>query len=68
MLLAEHLDEEVRAAVDHLRLLAEIRHGIHHAEELHDTPNAIEVAEFLLQHRKQVPDRRGERAPPPPRS
>ena len=54
MLLAEHLDEEVRAAVDHLRLLAEIRHGIHHAEELHDTPNAIEVAELLLQHRKQV--------------
>jgi hypothetical protein len=39
MLLAEHLGEEIRAAVDHLRLLAVVGHGVHHAEELHDPPN-----------------------------
>jgi hypothetical protein len=38
MLLAEYLDEEVRAAVDHLRLLVVVGHGVHHAEELRDPP------------------------------
>ena len=34
MSLAEHLDEEVRAAVDDLGVLDEVGHGIHHPEQL----------------------------------
>src|SRR5437879_10949236 len=32
-LVAEHLDEQVRAAVDHLGLVGEIRRAVHHAEQ-----------------------------------
>src|SRR5690606_11420841 len=52
--LAEDGDEEVRTAVDDLRVLAEIRHGIDHAEQLHHAPHPAEVAERLVHHGEQV--------------
>src|SRR5437016_5307053 len=30
----EHFDQQVGAAVDHLRVLLEVRHAVHHAEQL----------------------------------
>ena len=54
MFLAEHLDEEVRAAVDHLGVLEEVGHGVHHPEQLQDPPHPIEVAELVPDDRKQV--------------
>jgi hypothetical protein len=54
VLLAEHLDEEIRAAIDDLGMLDIVRHGIHHSEQLHDPSHPIEIAKLLLEHRKQV--------------
>src|SRR6267378_4704865 len=57
-LVAEHLDEQVRAAVDHLGLVGELRRAVHHAEQLHHALDAVEAAQFGLHHREQrEPDR-----------
>src|SRR2546425_11618555 len=57
-LVAEHLDEQVRAAVDHLRLVGELGRAVHHAEQLHHALHAVEAAELGLHHREQrEPDR-----------
>src|SRR3989441_7809735 len=57
-LVAEHLDEQVRAAVDDLRLVAELGRAVHHAEQLHHAAHAVEAAELGLHHREQrEPDR-----------
>src|SRR5439155_667188 len=48
-LVAEHLDEQVRAAVDDLRLVAELGRAVHHAEQLHHAAHAVEAAELGLQ-------------------
>jgi xanthine dehydrogenase large subunit len=62
MLLAEHLDEEVRAAVHHRRVVGELGHGVDHPEQLDDSSNSIEVAQLLLEHREQLqPDETGVR-------
>ena len=50
----EHLDHQVGAAVDHLRVMGEFRHGVDHAEQLDDAVHPVEVAERLLHHREQV--------------
>jgi len=42
---AEHIDEQVRAAVDDLGRIVEIRRGVDHAEELDDVVHAVERAE-----------------------
>ncbi len=42
---AEHLDEQIRAAVDYFRLVLEIRAAVHHAEDLHYPSDAIEITE-----------------------
>jgi hypothetical protein len=52
--IAEHLDEQVGAAVDHLGLVAELGHGVDHAQHLDDALDAIEVAQLGLHHRDQV--------------
>ena len=52
--IAEHFDEEVGAAVDHLRRVLEFRHRVHHAEHLHHALDAREAAELGLHHRQQV--------------
>src|SRR5690606_22390006 len=45
MLLPENLDEEIRAAIDDLGVVAEVGCRPHHAEELDDALDAIEGAE-----------------------
>ena len=65
MFLAEHLDEEVRAAVHHFRVVSVLRHRVHHPEQLHDPSNSIEIAKLCLEHRKQLePDEPGVLRPP----
>src|SRR3989449_10624411 len=55
---AEHLDKQIRAAVDHLRLVAELGRAVHHAEQLHHAAHAVEAAELRLHHREQSEERR----------
>src|SRR3990170_1662565 len=50
---AEHFYEQVGTAVDHLRLVAEIGFGVHHAEHLDHAPDAVEAAEFRLHDGEQ---------------
>src|SRR3954447_13260347 len=50
----EHLDEQVRAAVDHLGLLAESGHGVDHAQQLDDPADPIEVAQLGFHGRDQL--------------
>ena len=38
----EDLDHEVGEAVDHFRLVGEVVGALHHAEDLHDPPHAVE--------------------------
>ncbi len=52
--IAEHLDEQVGAAVDHFGLMAELGHGVDHAQHLDDPLHAIEVAELGLHDRDQA--------------
>src|SRR5262249_9917190 len=52
--LAEHLDEEVGAAVDHLGLVLEVGHGVHHAEHLDHALHLVEAAELGAHHRDKV--------------
>ena len=42
---AEHLDQQVRAAVDDLGVFAELGHGVDHAEQLDDALHPVEIAE-----------------------
>src|SRR5882762_8051093 len=57
-LIAEHFDEQVRAAVDDLGLVGELGRAVHHAEQLHHALDAVEAAELGLHHREQrEPDR-----------
>ena len=39
--LAQDFDQQVRAAIDHLRMLFEIRLGVHHPQQLHDRFHVI---------------------------
>src|SRR6266853_179521 len=52
--LAEHLDEQVGAAVDDFRVILEIGGGIDHPEHLDDVLQAVEIAaERILDCRDQ---------------
>jgi hypothetical protein len=51
---AEDLNEQVRAAVDDLGMIAELRFRIDHAEQLHDRFDARELADRRLRHRQQL--------------
>ena len=52
--LAEHGDEQVGAAVDHLGLVAELGHRVDHSQHLDDVLDPVEVAaQRLLHHRDQ---------------
>jgi hypothetical protein len=53
-MLAEHFDQQVGAAVDHLRVLDEVGSRIHHPEQLHDPLDAIETSDLVPQHGKEV--------------
>lgn len=44
--IAENVDEEIGATVHHLRLIAELRVGVHHAQDLDDPFDAVEAAEI----------------------
>ena len=50
--IAQHFHEEIGAAVDDGRLIAEIRHGIDHAKKFHDALDPAEVAENVLHDRQ----------------
>ena len=52
--LAEHRDEQVRATVDHLGMIGEIRRGVDHAEQLDDAPDAGERTKRVMHDRQQV--------------
>ncbi len=43
--LAENLDEQVGAAVDHARMIGEVRNGVDHAEQLDDPLDLAEIAQ-----------------------
>src|SRR6266850_433863 len=53
----EDLDEQVRGAVRHRRLLRELGVGVDEDEQLHDAAHAVELADLGLQAREQVDDR-----------
>src|SRR5207244_887703 len=50
---AEHLDQQVGAAVDDLRLIGELRDGVDHAEQLHHVIDAVERAERVARRRQE---------------
>src|SRR5581483_115136 len=50
---AEHVDEEVRTAVDDRRGLVEARGAVDHTEDLHDPAHAVEAAELPAQGGQQ---------------
>src|SRR5262245_65593321 len=52
--IAEHLHEQVGAAVDYLGLVGELGHGVDHAEQLHHVVDAVERAERLARRRQQA--------------
>src|SRR5580693_4032263 len=52
--LAEHLDHEVRAAVDDLGMVSEIRLGVDHAEKLDHRFDARELTERSFGDREQL--------------
>src|SRR3546814_9469048 len=52
--LAEYRNQQVRCAVDHLRMLAELRGGIDHAEHAHDAMHLVQIAHFGLERGKQA--------------
>lgn len=42
-----HLDQEVRGAVDDLRLLREAVHAVDKARDLHDALDSVQIAQLL---------------------
>src|SRR4051812_39199152 len=54
MLGAEDLLEQIRGAVDHARMFAEVRHCVDHSKQLDDTPGLIKAAEFSSNNRQDV--------------
>src|SRR5712692_6690198 len=52
--LSENLDEEIRGAVDHGRLLGESLSGRHVAGHPHDPHHAVESTQFLANHGQGV--------------
>ena len=46
------LRKELRAAVDDLRVIAELGRRVHHAEQLHDADDPIEAAQLRAQRRE----------------
>src|SRR5205085_11564370 len=52
--LAEHLDKQIRAAVDDFRMIFEIGGGVDHPEHFDDVLDAVEIAaERILDRRDQ---------------
>ena len=51
--LAQHLDEQVRTAIDDLRVIAEIGLRIDHAEQLDHGLDAAQFADRRLRRREQ---------------
>src|SRR6187551_2258326 len=49
---AEQFVEQVRGAIDDRRHVGKIRRAVDHAEQADDAPHAIEIAELLLDGRK----------------
>src|SRR5918994_1826815 len=50
----EHFDEEIRATVDHLRLLLEVGRAIDHAEHFYDPGNAVQIADSCFGRRQDL--------------
>src|SRR5262249_52829115 len=51
---AENLDEQVGAAIDHQRVVAEVRNRAHHAENLDDALDSTEVSQRVLEFGQNV--------------
>ena len=51
--LVRDLDEEIGAAVDHLRLISEIGGGVDHAEDFDDAGDSVECAELCSEDGEQ---------------
>src|SRR4029453_16001606 len=49
--LTEHLDHEIREAIEHIRLLVKTRRAIYHAEHLHDLADTIKASERVTDGR-----------------
>jgi hypothetical protein len=45
---AEHIDEEIGAAVDHARVIGEIRRCIDHANQFHDAFYPAQITRLLM--------------------
>ena len=45
--IAEHFHEQIRAAVDHLRMVGKIRHGVDHAEHSAETNDLVQTADLV---------------------
>jgi hypothetical protein len=52
--IAKYLDQQVRAAVDDLRVAGEVRRCVHHSEHSADAYHLIETSSGLTQGRKQL--------------
>src|SRR2546427_8985085 len=51
--LAEDLHEQVRTAVDYLRLLSEFRYGVDHTEDLYHAADAVQRTHRIFDRRQQ---------------
>ncbi len=53
-LIAKHLDQKVRAAVDHLRMVGKTRLGVDHAEYFDDALDSVQRTENLFERRQYL--------------
>ncbi len=52
--IAEYVDEQIRAAVDHARMLGKLRRRVDHPQQLDHLLHAAEIAQFVVQYRQQI--------------
>ena len=48
--LSEDFDKKIGATIDHLGMIAKIRSGVHHPQDLYDILHAIEIAAKCVTH------------------
>src|SRR5690606_22252390 len=51
---AEDFNEEIGAAIDDIGMLLEVRHGVDHTQQLHDTLYTRQIAKRLVHDCQQI--------------